>query len=90
MKTNNADVAALKSRMTEVFARACSILDIKPLGPVSLGSRSMACFASKDEADALVDALTLAGETSVDLYHWDPAKDPDFDRDEWQVSWGTL
>lgn len=80
-------IAQLKSEMTALFHKACSGLGIKPLELV-ISYRSHATFATAGEANELAKTLRLAGETSVDVHHWDPKVDPDFTRDEYQVSWG--
>jgi hypothetical protein len=86
MKTNKQTVAALKSRLAEVFAGACKTLSIAPLY-TSFGARCAASFATKVEASALVEALKSAGAKDIDVHHWDPKVDADFDRDEYQVCW---
>lgn len=85
-KTSKQTIANLKSQLTEVFAGACKTLGISPLY-TSFGSRCAASFATAVEADALVEALRLAGAKDVDMTHWDPKVDTDFDADEFQVCW---
>lgn len=84
--TNKQALAALKSRLAEVFGGACASLGIKPLF-TSFGSRCAASFATASEANELVEALRLAGARDVDVQHWDPKVDADFDADEYQVCW---
>ncbi len=78
--------AAMRVRMADLFAKACCKLGIRPLSTF-FGGRSHACVGTDWEARELAKVLGMAGATGVDVYHWDPKKDPDFDRDEWQVSW---
>ena len=84
--TARQEYAALKSKLAEVFAGACRSLGIKPLY-TSFGSRHAASFATAIEANELSKALKLAGAKDIDVTHWDPKVDADFDRDEYQVSW---
>lgn len=83
--------ASLRERMTELFQAVCVNLGLSPLPKtLQISVRSMVSFATAAEAETLANALREAGEGNIDVYHWDPAKDSDFDRDQWQVSWGTL
>ena len=88
MSATQTDIAALKARMADLFASACKKIGISPLSTF-FGHRSHACLATEWEARELATVLQMAGETSVDVYHWDPKKNPDFERDEYQVSWGA-
>jgi len=85
MKTAN----EIKGRMDKLFAELCEDLGVKPIYP-SIGIRSSASFATAAEADILRAALVEARATRVLVHHWSAAECPDFEQDEWQVSWGDL
>ena len=83
---SNPTSASLRARMNDALASACRSLGITPLD-MSSGSRSSATFATQGEATVFVGALERAGASDVDVHHWDPKVDTDFDRDEYQVCW---
>ena len=85
MKTAN----EIKGRMTVVFAELCAGLNIKPIDS-SLGIRTSASFATAAEAEILRAALVEAKAAEVSVHHWSASECPDFEQDEWQVSWGDL
>jgi len=86
MTTTTDDTTALRARMADLFASACNKLGLRPLSTF-FGCRSHACLGTNWEARELAKVLDMAGAKEVDVYHWDPKVDPDFERDEWQVSW---
>ena len=85
MKTAN----EIKGRMAVVFAELCAGLNIKPIDS-SLGIRTSASFATARDAEILRAALVEAKAAKVSVHHWSAAECPDFEQDEWQVSWGDL
>lgn len=80
------DSTALRARMADLFASACSKLGLRPLSTY-FGHHSHACFGTEWEAGELAKVLCMTSAKDVSVYHWDPKVDPDFTRDEWQVSW---
>jgi len=85
--TTQTDSKAIRARMNDLFARLCASMGVKAYDFVP-GNRSHATFATDADARKIADLLKTAGEKNIDVYHWDPSKDPDFTRDEYQVSWG--
>ena len=79
----------IKWCMSKLFAELCQGLSIKPIDS-SLGIRTSASFATAAEAEILRAALVEAKAAKVSVHHWSAAECPDFDQDEWQVSWGDL
>ena len=79
----------VKRYLNKRFAELCAGLNIKPIDS-SLGTRTSASFATAAEAEILRAALVEAKAERVSVHHWIAAECPDFDQDEWQVSWGDL
>lgn len=84
---NRSEITAARAAMAGLFLTLCEKEELNPLD-YSLGAASHACFATTEEADKLAALLRKAGEEPR-LHHWDPKKDPDVERDEYQVSWGS-
>lgn len=85
-KTSDRPLANLKARMASCITDACKALGITA-AHISIGARCSATLATEREANELVAALRLAGAKDVDMTHWDPEVDTDFDTDEFQVCW---
>lgn len=79
----------IKGCMNKLFAELCAGLNIKPIDS-SLGIRTSASFATAAEAEILRAALVGAKAAKVSVHHWSASECPDFEQDEWQVSWGDL
>lgn len=76
-------------RCNALFVTFCEKIGVTPLDFVIVARMSHATFATSAEAETLADMLRRAGEIVRDVHHWDPTVDTDFDRDEYQVSWGA-
>ena len=85
-KTSKQTIANLKARMATVVQDACKALGVEA-AHISIGARCSATLATERDANELVAALRLAGAKDVDMTHWDPKVDTDFDADEYQVCW---
>ena len=77
------------AKCNALFESFCAKVGIKPVSFSIAFDPSYATFATLSEAETLADMLRRAGETVRPIHHWCPAEEPDFDRDEWQVTWGN-
>jgi hypothetical protein len=83
--TTREHLDALK-KLSALFVTYCKGIGVTPHQAVITGHASHASFHDKSHAETLAAQLVAAGE-KPEIHHWNPIEDPDFERDEWQVSW---